>query len=235
MAELPPTSSQSQGSGGPPATGDAVPPTVPPVFPEASSQQVVQPEAQQAQTVHPSGSVQPNTPLHTQGSSPPGLQPIVPNAQTSGPLLYTPKTPTSNLIRPIPGTINRSPEDVTRDIGWIALTEAITQAAVGLYPNDPQAVAATVANALQPYMQSFGRGPPINPSTQGSPQQGQPLSKTTESIILGAVTGRKSQEVGKYQHTFPSFPGDACRDDVDLWEKYWESVFGFQKVSKMRG
>ena len=52
------------------------------------------------------------------------------------------------------------------------------------------------------------------------------------NIILGAVTGRKSQEVGKYQHTFPSFPGDACRDDVDLWEKYWESVFWVPKGIK---
>ena len=66
----------------------------------------------------------------------------------------------------------------------------------------------------------------------GSAPTGTPISKTTESIVLGALTGNKSHEVSKYQHTFPTFPGDVCRDDIDLWEKYWESVYGFQKVVK---
>ena len=241
MSGPPPTSSQSHDSGGPPVTGDAGPPSAPPAFPSAQPEQVEPPDAHQAQSTIPTGDVQQGTPIRTQGMTSPGRQPQSPNmprqvGQPPVPQLFTPYTPTNNLVRPIPGTINRAPEEITREIGWLALSEAITQASVSLYPDDPQAVAVTVADTPQPYLQSFGRGPAINPSTQGSPaQNGQSLSKTTENIILGALTGKKSQEVGKYQHTFPSFPGDSCRDDVDLWERYWESgeCFGFSKGGQM--
>jgi len=117
------------------------------------------------------------------------------------------------------------------------LTEAVASSAQALFPDDPKAVALTVANTLQPYLIPFaplGRhlGFEGNQGMIGSAIAVTPLSKTTESIVLGALTGNKSHEVAKCQHTFPTFPGDARRDDVDLWEKYWESVYGFQKVVK---
>ena len=118
----------------------------------------------------------------------------------------------------MPGTLHRSPEDLTPEVGWTALTEAVTASAQKLYPTDPKAVALTVANTLQPYMTAFSPGRvgfEKNVSTSGN-TPGTPMSKTTEGIILGALTGKRSTEVAKYQHTFPTFPGDACRDDVDL-------------------
>ena len=167
MSAPPPSSSQSHDSGGLPVTGNAAPPSAPLAFPAAQPEQVGPADAQQAQTTIPTGDVQQSTPIRTQGITPPGLAPPSPprNGPQSKQQLFTPYTPTSNIVRPIPGAINRSPEDLTRDIGWLALSEAITQAAVSLYPDDPQAVAAVVANALQPYLQSFGKGPAITPST----------------------------------------------------------------------
>ena len=168
---------------------------------------------------------------------PPPLEaPVFPQrlvAQQDRPQAYAP-----NLLRPPPGGLTRSPEELTRQIGWTALSEAVSKSAVALYPDDPQAVAITVANSLQPYMMAFAPRSSTGFPTSGIADYGQrnnnttttPLSKTTESIVLGAITGNKSHEVAKYQHTFPTFPGDRCRDDVDLWEKYWESVYGFQKV-----
>ena len=139
---------------------------------------------------------------------------------------------TPALIRPPPGGLTQSPEELTRQVGWQALAAAVTHSATSLYPDDPQAVALTVASSLQPYMTAFAPRGKTGFFTEGTPggPTSTPLSKTTESIVLGAITGNKSHEVAKYQHTFPSFPGDRCRDDVDLWEKYWESVYGFQKV-----
>ena len=79
---------------------------------------------------------------------------------------------TPGLVRPPPGTLHRSPEDLTREVGWAALTQAVTASAQALYPNDPKAVALTVANTLQPYMVAFT---PMRPgfdravATQGTP------------------------------------------------------------------
>ena len=134
-----------------------------------------------------------------------------------------PQVQNNELLRPPPGGLTRSPEELTRQVGWSALTEAVTKSATALYPNDPQAVAITVANSLQPYMLAFApRGlTGFTSGTAGPGVQGQtttPLSKTTESIVLGAITGNKSHEVAKYQHTFPHFPGGRCRDDIELWE-----------------
>ena len=137
----------------------------------------------------------------------------------------------SGLTAPPPGGLTQSPEELTRQIGWTALSEAVTKSAVALYPNDPQAVAIIVATTLQPYMAAFtpmGRNSLTVGNAAGSDQH-TPHSKTTESIGLGAITGNKSHEVAKYQHTFPTFPGDRCRDDTDLWEKYWEAVYGFRR------
>ena len=123
MSMPPPTSAQSQGSGGPTEPGDAGPPAASPVFPSGQPEQQVQPEAQQAQTVIPNGDAQPSPPRVTQGMSPLGLQPqptYIPQQAGPPPVpqLFTPYTPVSNLVRPIPGSVNKSPEDVTREIGW---------------------------------------------------------------------------------------------------------------------
>ena len=147
-----------------------------------------------------------------------------------------PQVQMHTLFQPPPGGLTKSPEELTRQVGWAALTEAVRASATTLFPDDPQAVAITVANSLQPYMMAFApRGllgfPTSGTTGLGHQQQSTtPLSKTTESIVLGAITGNKSHEVAKYQHTFPTFPGDRCRDDIEAWEKYWESVYGFQKV-----
>ena len=130
------------------------------------------------------------------------------------------------LTPPPPGGLNRSPEELTRQIGWKALAEAVTTSVSQLYPHDPKAAALAVAATLQPYLKMFDH-PSSTPGT-GAPAS-TPLSKTIESIVLGALTGHKSHEVAKYQHTFPTFPGDRCRDDVDAWEEYWEAVYVFRR------
>ena len=148
---------------------------------------------------------------------PPLVSPTFPQrpAQQQEPQQAQQKSP---LLRPPPGGLTRSPEELTRQVGWAALTEAVAKSAAALYPNDPQAVAITVANSLQPYMSVFAgpSGFPTSDTTaQARQQTSTPLSKTTESIVLGAITGNESHVVAKYQHTFPTFPGDRCRDDVD--------------------
>ena len=40
----------------------------------------------------------------------------------------------TNLIRPPPGGLQQSPEELTRNIGFRALAEAVTGSAVKLYP-----------------------------------------------------------------------------------------------------
>ena len=167
---------------------------------------------------------------------PPATPPVFPSRpQQQQPQQEATSRPQPGLVTPTPGTLNRSAEQLTREIGFQALATAIQSSAVALYPDDPKAVALTVANCLQPYLGAFMPGGPTGferaVATQGmSPgASSQGMSKHTEGIILGAITGKRSQEVAKYQHTFPTFPGDTCRDDVDLWEKYWESVFGSRK------
>ena len=158
--------------------------------------------------------------------NPPLEPPLFPPPQPPQPG-PTPAPNPSPLRIPPPGGLTKSPEELTRQIGWRALAEAVSTSAQQLYPQDPKAAALTVANTLQPYIQIFSPGN-TTPGT-GQPSN-TPLSKTTESIVLGALTGTKSHEVAKYQHTFPTFPGDSCRDDVDRWEEYWESIYDCQKV-----
>ena len=178
------------------------------------------------------GEEQPQPLPQSQGSgeeqhvSPPLEAPQFPaqvRAQQGAPQALT--QPIPNLVRPPPGGLTRSPEELTRQIGWKAMAEAVTTSATQLYPQDPKAAALTVANTLQPYLHFLG-GPSSTPGT-GVPNTNTPLSKTTESIVLGALTGKPSHEVAKYQHTFPNFPGDRCRDDVDLLEEYLELIYGF--------
>ena len=112
-----------------------------------------------------------------------------------------PQDRTGVLTRPPPGGINKSPEELTRQIGWSALTEAVATSAQALYPDDPKAVAITVANSLQPYMTAFappGLSSHHHGSTPGTnAPTSTPLSKTTESIMLGALTGKQSHEMSK--------------------------------------
>ena len=104
----------------------------------------------------------------------------------------------NGLLRPPPGGINRSPEELTRQVGWTALVEAVTQSATALCPDDPHVVALTVANTLQPYMVSFAPRSQLGSLTSGIDGANRrdtsttPMSKTTESIVLGAITGKKS-------------------------------------------
>ena len=99
------------------------------------------------------GDSEPNTLPQGQdlGEDPPMTPPVFP-APTPTPLQQQgpPQGLFSQLTAPPPGGLTRSPEELTRQIGWTALTEAVTKSAVALYPNDPQAVALTVANTLQP-------------------------------------------------------------------------------------
>ena len=148
-------------SGGPQESpGD--PPLTPPVFPQRPLEQVPEQAAQRAPQVTFA------TPVSTQ------------TAQQAQPPLYP------GLVTPLPGTLFRSPEELTREVGWTALTEAVTASAQKLYPTDPKAVALTVANTLQPYMTAFSparHGFEKNLSTSVN-TPGTPLSKTTEGIIL---------------------------------------------------
>ena len=59
------------------------------------------------------------------------------------------------LTPPPPGGLTRSPEELTRQIGWKALAGAVTTSASQLYPQDPKAAALTVAATLQPYLKVF--------------------------------------------------------------------------------
>ena len=61
----------------------------------------------------------------------------------------------TTLLRPPPGGLTQSPEELTRHVGWTAMIEAVTKSATTLYPHDPQAVALIVATSLQPYMTAF--------------------------------------------------------------------------------
>ena len=118
-------------SGGPPQESPGgEPPLTPPVFPQRPSQQVPEQDAQRAHVTFA-------TPVSTQTDQQ-AQQP-----QNIG------------LVTPIRGTLHRSPEELSREVGWTALTEAVTASAQALYPNDPKAVALTVANTLQPYMTAF--------------------------------------------------------------------------------
>ena len=181
---------------------------------------------------------EPNTRSQDQGlgeEAPPFDPPSFPSLpQQQIQLQGQPEVPTHGLIIPPPGGLTKSPEELTRQISWTALTEAVTKSAVALYPDDPQAVTLTVANSLQPYMTAFAPHSRIGFPTVGTPSDvhrtSTPLSKTTEIIVLGAIAGNKSHEVAKYQHTFPTFPGDKCRDDVELWAKCREIVYGFKKL-----
>ena len=128
------------------------------------------------------------------GEDPPMTPPVFPvPTTTTFEQQGQPQGPFSLLTPPPPGGLTKSPEELTRQIGWTALTEAVTNSAVTLYPNDPQAVALTIANTLQPYMTAFtpqGRNvfPTVGTTT---PTQNTSMSKTTEGIVLGALTGTK--------------------------------------------
>ena len=141
----------------------------------------------------------------------------------------------NGLIQPPPGGLTQSPEELTRQVGWAALVEAVTQSATTLYPDDPAAVALTVANSLQPYIVSFAPRSQVGTFTSGTDGANRrdatttPMSRTTESIVLGALSGTKSHEVGKYSHRFPVFPGDRCRDDIDLWESIGSQCMAFKR------
>ena len=103
----------------------------------------------------------------------------------------------------------------------MALAKTVTSSAIALCLDDPKAVAMTVANTLQPYMMAFSPYPmprnltPCMDTTTGQPST-TPVSKMTESIVLEAFAGNLSHEVANQGHTFPTFPGDVCRDDFDL-------------------
>ena len=111
------------------------------------------------------------------------------------------------------GGLRQSPEELTRQIGLNALSEAVSASAQRLYPDDPKAAAMMVVNTLQPYLGAFAPtvGSQAVTGTANTPH----LSKTAESMVLGAVTGTKSHEVAKYQHSFPRFPGESCRDEPE--------------------
>ena len=118
---------------------------------------------------------EPNTRPQGQGpgeEAPPFEPPNFPSLhpQQQGPT----EVPKSVLITPPPGGLTKSPEELTRQIGWTALTEAVTKSAVALYPDDPQAVARTVANSLQPYMTAFA--PRGSFPTAGTPATAGPTS-----------------------------------------------------------
>ena len=152
-AQTPGEASQPPPSGGP-QESPGEPPLTPPVFPQRPPQQVPEQEQQRPHVTFA-------TPVST------------PQAQWPQP---------SGLVNPVPGTLHRSPEDLTREVGWTALTEAVTASAQKLYPTDPKAVALTVANTLQPYMTAFSParvGFEKNVSTSGN-TPGTPMSKTTE-------------------------------------------------------
>ena len=90
---------------------------------------------------------------------------------------------TASLLRPPPGGLTKSPEELTRQVGWAALTHAVAESAKALYPNDPQAVALTVANSLQPYISAFAsRGSGLTSGTAHQGPSTTPLSKTTEAL-----------------------------------------------------
>ena len=78
------------------------------------------------------------------------------------------QTQSTFLIRPLPGGLTKSPEELTRQVGWTALVEAVTKSATTLYPDDPQAVAMTVANSLQPYIVAFAPRMHAGLSTSGT-------------------------------------------------------------------
>ena len=129
----------------------------------------------------------------------------------------------------------KSPDALVHDIGQQAAIAAITSAAVELYPNDPAAVAVTVASALQKFMGSTGH---MNTSssqhqpgmTSRTPGQ---MSRISEGIILSSITEtqNKNPEIAKYATTFPKFPpGDQTRDEPDVYEDYWEKIAGFQNI-----
>jgi len=116
----------------------------------------------------------------------------------------------------------KSPDALVHDIGQQAAIAAITSAAVELYPNDPTAVAVTVASALQKFMGFKGQA--NTPSTQqqqpgmSSRTPGQ-MSKISEGIILSSITEtqNKNPEIAKYATTFPKYPpGDQKRDEPDV-------------------
>ena len=65
------------------------------------------------------------------------------------------QAPQRLLVPPPPGGLSKSPEELTRQIGWIALTEVVASSAQALFPDDPKAVALTVAYTLQPYLIPF--------------------------------------------------------------------------------
>ena len=158
---------------------------------------------------------------------PPTVAPVFPSRPLlqQGPVLEP--SFSAPLQVPPPQGLSKSPEELARDIGFEALTQAVQASAVNMYPDNPKAVATTVANALKPWLPAFGHAP-VTSATHTTSST--PLSKTTESIMLNALSGTKSHEVAKYTQTFPKFPGDACRDDVDLWEQYWERVYGFARI-----
>ena len=87
--------------------------------------------------------------------TPPLEVPLFPPRQPPEPGL--PKAPVipTPLLTPPPGGLTKSPEELTRQIGWRALAEAVSTSAQQLYPQEPKAAALTVANTLQPYMQIF--------------------------------------------------------------------------------
>ena len=63
--------------------------------------------------------------------APPFDNPVFPAQQRrhTGPQQVPNKPP---LIRPPPGGLTQSPEELTRQIGWTALTEAVTKSATAL-------------------------------------------------------------------------------------------------------
>ena len=115
--------------------------------------------------------------------------------------LGAPRT-TLPLVTPPPGGLQKSPEELTRLIGWMALTEAVASSAQALYPDDPMAVALNVANTLQPYMIPFaplGRqlGFEGTPGMIGAASAGTPLSNATNHTKLPNtnIPSQPSQEM----------------------------------------
>ena len=84
---------------------------------------------------------------------PPLAPPSFPQRQQAQPGQQ--QAPQRLLVPPPPGGLSKSPEELARQIGWIALTEAVVSSAQALFPDDPKVVALTVANTLQPYLITF--------------------------------------------------------------------------------
>ena len=110
-------------------------------------------------------------------------------------------------------------------------------AATTLHPDDPQAASMAVADAMQSVLVS--RLTPSDTPGHGDSQRTTPRSesKFTQQAILSGICDQKDldkaweREKGslyKYSKLLPSFPGSQCRTQPDVWENWWERVYGIQ-------